>query len=105
GGPGMRAAAFIVAFLAIGGVALAAERSPLIDAARNRDTATIRALIEKGANVNATEADGATALHWASYHDNAEGAALLIRAGANVNAANDLGATPLWLACVNGSAP
>jgi len=65
----------------------------------------MRALVDKGANVNATEADGSTALHWASYHDNLEAAALLIRAGANVDAANDLGATPLWLACINGSVP
>jgi ankyrin repeat protein len=43
-------------------------------------------------------------LHWASYRDDGESAALLIRAGANVNAANDLGATPLWTASLNGSA-
>lgn len=98
-------AAVIISLLATVSVALAAERPPLIDAARHRDTAAMRALIEKGANVNAKEADGATALHWASYHDDADGAALLIRAGANVNAANDLGATPLWLACINGSVP
>jgi ankyrin repeat protein len=50
------------------------------------------------------QGDGATALHWASYHDDLEAAARLIRSGANVNAANDLGATPLWAACQNGSA-
>jgi ankyrin repeat protein len=54
-------------------------------------------------NVSATEADGSTALHWASYRDDLESADLLIRAGANVNAANDLGATPLWAASQNGS--
>ena len=57
-----------------------------------------------GADVNATEADGTTPLHWASYRDDLESADLLIRGGANVNAANDLGATPLWTACLNGSA-
>ena len=55
-------------------------------------------------NVNAAEADGSTALHWASYRDDLESADLLIRAGAKVNAANDLGATPLWAASQNGSA-
>ena len=58
----------------------------------------------QGASVNAAEADGTTALHWASYRDDVESADLLIRAGAKVNAANDLGATPLWTASQNGSA-
>ena len=56
----------------------------------------------QGANVNAAEADGTTALHWASYRDDVESADLLIRAGARVNAANDLGATALWTASLNG---
>jgi ankyrin len=82
----------------------AADRPPLIDAARNADTAAVRALLQKKVDVNAAEGDGATALHWASYRDNLEAADLLLRAGANVNAANDLGATPLWLAAQNRSA-
>ena len=64
----------------------------------------MRALLKQGANVNAADGDGTTALHWASYRDDLESADLLIRAGANVNAANDLGATPLWAASLNGSA-
>ena len=77
---------------------------PLIEAARSSDTAAVRALLQKKADVNAAEGDGATALLWASYKDDVEIADLLIRAGANVNAANDLGATPLWAASQNGSA-
>src|SRR5690349_2151317 len=82
---------------------LGAARPPLLDAAKNGDRDTLRSLLQKGTNVNVTEGDGATALHWASYRDDVESADLLIRAGANVNAANDLGATPLWTACQNGS--
>lgn len=82
----------------------AAERVPLIDAARNGDREALRTLLSKGADVNATAADGTTALHWASHRDEVDSADLLIRAGANVNAANDLGATPLWTASMNGSA-
>ena len=67
------------------------------------DAAAVRALIQQKADVNAVEADGATALHWASYRDDLVSADLLIRAGANVNAANDLGATPLWAASQNGT--
>jgi ankyrin repeat protein len=78
-------------------------RPPLLDAAKNGDRETLRTLLKQGANVNSTEADGTTALIWASYWDNLEDADLLIRSGAKVNAANDLGATPLWAACQNGS--
>ena len=78
-------------------------RPPIVDAARNADRDALRALIEKKVDVNATEADGSTALLWASYRDDTESAKLLIRARANVNAANDLGVTPLWTASQNGS--
>ena len=80
----------------LGATAVAAERPAVIDAARNGDHAALRALIQKKADVNQPEADGATALHWAAYRDDLESVDLLITAGANVNAANDLGATPLW---------
>jgi ankyrin len=76
---------------------------PLVDAVRNADATAARALIQKGANVNATEGDGTTALHWAAHRDDLATVDLLIRSGARVNAANDLGATPLWAACLNGN--
>src|SRR5438552_3901195 len=79
-------------------------RPPLVEAARNGNMNALRALLQKKVDVNAAEADGSRALHWASYRDDVESADLLIRAGANVNAANDLGATPLWMASQNGSA-
>jgi ankyrin repeat protein len=82
----------------------AAPTLPLINAARNADREGVRRLVQEKADVNATEPDGTTALHWASYRDDVESAELLIKAGANVNAANDLGATPLWTASLNGSA-
>lgn len=82
----------------------AAEPVPLIEAAKSVDKDALRTLLKRGVNVNAAEADGATALHWASYRDDLESADLLIRAGARVNVANDLGATPLWTASLNGSA-
>jgi ankyrin repeat protein len=81
----------------------AETRPPLVDAARKGDSAALRVLLQKGTDVNATEPDGTTALHWASYRDDLTTADLLIRAGANVNAANDLGVTPLWTASQNGS--
>jgi uncharacterized protein len=87
------------------GVLMAAAVDPpsVIQAAKNGDKDALRALIQKKADVNQAEADGATALHWASYHDDLSSADLLIHAGAKINAANDLGATPLWAASQNGS--
>jgi ankyrin repeat protein len=98
------ALAVLLVFGARGAGWAGADRPPLIDAAKNADREALRALLKQGVNVNAAEADGTTALHWASYRDDAESADLLIRAGAKVNAANDLGATPLWTASLNGSA-
>ena len=99
-------AAFLTIAIVLGAQAgtMAAERVPLIDAARSVDKEALRALLKEGVDVNAAEADGTTALHWASYRDDLESADLLIRAGAKVNAVNDLGATPLWTASLNGSA-
>jgi uncharacterized protein len=91
----------VVAVLLVGA---GGDRPSLIDAAKNTDPSTLRLLVQQGINVNQTEPDGTTALHWASYRDDLESAEVLIRAGAKVNAANDLGATPLWTASLNGSA-
>src|ERR1700756_5596765 len=84
-------------------VASDSGRPALVEAAKSGDKVALRALLQKRVDVNAADADGSTALHWASYRDDVESAALLIRAGANVNVANDLGVTPLWPAAENGS--
>lgn len=76
----------------------------LVEAAKSGDKETVRSLLKQHVDVNATQADGATALSWAAYQDDGETAGLLIAAGANVNAATDYAATPLMLACANGSA-
>lgn len=90
-------------FLTAGFLAADGARPALIEAAKNDDKAALKALLQKKVDVNATDADGSTALHWASYRDDVESADLLIRAGAKVNTANDLGVTPLWPASENGS--
>ena len=76
----------------------------LVGAARNRDGTAVRALLEAGADVNARQPDGATALHWAAHWDDAGMARRLVRAGADVDAAGAYGVTPLSLAAANGSA-
>src|SRR5215813_5313308 len=78
--------------------------SDVADAAMHRDLPTVRTLLRQKADVNAPQADGATALHWAAQNDDLEMADILIQAGANVKAANRFEVSPLGLACMNGSA-
>src|SRR5438093_828115 len=86
--------------------AVAAPADPkLIQAVKNKDITAVRALLKQRVDVDATEGDGTTALHWASHRDDLGIADALIRSGARASAANDLGATPLHLACTNRSAP
>jgi ankyrin repeat protein len=82
----------------------AAPRSDVADAVMRRDKASVRALLQQKADVNAAQVDGAAAIHWAVYNDDLETADLLIRAGANVNVQNRDGITPLALACLYGNA-
>src|SRR5215216_2532749 len=69
-----------VAALFFSGVAYSAPASPLADAVEKKDAAAVRALI-RDTNVNAAQADGTTALHWAAYNDDPTTAKLLLAAG------------------------
>jgi ankyrin repeat protein len=68
------------------------------------DKEALRTLIGQRTDVNAPQADGATAVHWAVFKSDKEMLDLLLKAGASPKAANREGATPLWLASVNGDA-
>jgi ankyrin repeat protein len=87
---------------AMAGSALA--QADIADAASKGDKAAITRLLKSGADVNAQQGDGATALHWAAYRGDAELTALLLKAGARAGVANHNGATPLWLAATRGDA-
>jgi ankyrin repeat protein len=93
---------FLLAFV-LPLVDLGASESPLADATERSDRAAIRALLEKQVDVNASQVDGMTALHWSAYLDDLYTARLLIKAGADVKATNHYGVTPLSLACQNGN--
>jgi ankyrin repeat protein len=77
--------------------------SDVADAAMKGDTATVRKLLLAKADVNATQVDGATALHWAVYRDDVGTADMLLKAGADVKAANREGTTPLFMAALYGN--
>jgi uncharacterized protein len=84
---------------------IAAGSSDVADAIMRGDREAVQKLVEQHADVNAPQADGATALHWAVFRSDKAMVDLLIRAGANPKAANRDGSTPLWLASINGDAP
>ena len=69
--------------------------TPLLVAATFGRAEAAKFLIEKGANVNASSNDGATALHGAAFFCHAEIVKLLLDRGAKVNAKNIRGETPL----------
>ncbi|MGH7576838.1 MAG: ankyrin repeat domain-containing protein [Longimicrobiales bacterium] len=80
--------------------------SPVADAAMRGDREGVRALLHQGADVNAAQGDGMTALHWAATHGDDDLARMLLYAGATLDAATRNGNyTALHLAARAGSAP
>jgi len=87
-------------------LAAAAGDSRLSEAAMRGDRAAVKSLLAQRADVDGSQGDGTTALHWAAFRDDLEMAKILIQAGANVRATTrEGGITPLIMACTNGSAP
>ena len=82
--------------------AFAAAMGPA-DAAQNQDRETLQALVRQHANLDATQADGSTALQWAAHWNDLEAVKLLLGAGANPKRANRYGVTPLSEAAALGN--
>ncbi len=92
-------------FLLIGTqVALAGEPA-LVAAAQSKNPAAAIKLIDKGADVNATSANGSTALLWAAHYGEVDLVRRLLKAGAKADVRNTFNATPIGEAAVIGSAP
>ncbi len=82
----------------------APDSTAVADAAMRRDAASVRALLERGGDVNAAQGDGMTALHWAALQGDTALARMLLAAGANAGATTRIGAyTPLHLASKTGA--
>ena len=83
----------LVVMLAQPGTANADQR--LVQAAARGDATAIRLLLRERVDVNAVDADGATALHFAVWSEDLATVDELIKAGANVSAANAFRITPI----------
>jgi len=102
---GMRGLLVVLVLTGLESSAMAAARAvPLIEAVKSRNTTALRALLAQKSNVNVTEPDGTTALHWAANQGDATAVDLLLKAGATVKARNRYGATPFGLAVTEGHA-
>ena len=65
----------------------------IIEAARRGDAAAVGSLLDRGADVDAAQGDGMTALHWAAERGHAEIAEVLLSASADVEAKTRIGFT------------
>src|SRR4051794_24952742 len=86
------------------GSAAATASSDVADAVMRHDSARLTQLISQKADVNAPQADGTTALHWAAHQGDIAATTALLRAGANPSAVTGTGMTALALACETGNA-
>ncbi len=99
-----------IAVLAAGtAIVLAAEigsEPTLLSAAESGyHVEAMRLLGVKGTNVNATDADGSTAIMYAAANNDLELVRALIKAGANVKLANQFGTSAVTEAAIIGAAP
>jgi ankyrin repeat protein len=69
------------------------------DAARNNNTMAVRAMLRRGFPVTALSQDGATPLHWAAFHGNADMMEDILRFNPSITAKDrQFGGTPMgWL--------
>ena len=79
-----------------------AVAAPVADKAEAASWSEVRALIDNGADVNASQPDGTSALMWAAYHGQTEAVSWLLEAGASVDATNRYGVSVLTQAATVG---
>jgi ankyrin repeat protein len=105
GGARSRGICFVAALALLTAATPSVSDAPVADAAQKGDVATLRRLIQTGADVNAAQGDGMTALHWAAMRGDAAQVALLVGAKAKIDPTTRNGSyTPLHLASRAGNA-
>lgn len=93
-------AALVVVLIAAGAIiwySRSRSTQELLLAATRGDTDTVRALLDRGVDVNARDQHGKTALFWASMSGSLDVVNLLLERGADVNLADKFGVTPLMV--------
>jgi ankyrin repeat protein len=88
-----RIAAAVAILLALSVTAHA--QSALADRIQSGDRRAALAMIAQGADVNRTQPDGTSPLHWAAYRVDREVVEALLKKGARVDVVNRYGSTPL----------
>ncbi|MBT6143711.1 hypothetical protein HOH51_04355, partial [bacterium] len=79
------------------------SEAQLLDLVSAGETEAALELIGRNTDVNQSQPDGTTALHWAVYYADEALVRQLIRRGAEVTARNEFGATPLSQAAIIGN--
>ena len=104
---GLRALCLVIAVLGtMTGIAMSGTNDrALLDAAARGDAAAVAALLSSGADVDARDGRGRTALLLATHADHVEAARLLIETGADVNAKDDIHDSPYLYAGARGHLP
>jgi ankyrin repeat protein len=101
--------ATVVLAISWGQIPMFASNGPdavtVAEAAKGRDAAAVKSLLKQGADVNAAQGDGMTALHWAATNGDAALTQMLLSAGANIRATTRLGGiTAMHMASQGGHA-
>lgn len=98
------ASALLASVLAGTSQAQTGVEQQLLQLASNGETEAALGLIDERTDVNQSQPDGTTALHWAVYYNDAALVNALLSQDADVNARNEFGATPLSQAAITGNA-
>ncbi len=97
--------AFVVSLVASTVIAQQPPNTTIADATERKDWLSVDNLLKEATqqNLNAAQADGMTALHWAVFHQQENIVAQLLNRGANVDARTAYQITPLSLAAEVGT--
>ncbi len=89
--------------LICGCMSLQEKNAALLQAARSGDSATVKRMIDRHADINTRDRYGDTPLNLAIKSEQRDLAGLLVSKGANVNAKGALGDTPLHVSIYKGN--